>query len=184
MASHQVAGYCYELLAWRGRMRIIIIIIIEGRDWIPWWRKRLLLFVCLFACLLDRLARMDISTSIIIRTYQLQTVIHTRCFHCSSFSPILYPPRSPCSLISNSPFDSHPSSLIPISLFPLPGHLFLSLFPLFTYLFSSSSFSCLVFPCLVPPFLFFPFTFIYNFLSLLHAHFLYPFSPSPSPSLP
>lgn len=41
---------------------------------------------CLLACLLDRLARIEISISIIITTYQFMTAIHTCRLHFSFFS--------------------------------------------------------------------------------------------------
>ena len=70
-----------------GSTIIIIIIIKEGReDWIPGWEQSSLLFVCLLACLLDRLARIEISISIIITTYQFMTAIHTCRLHFSFFS--------------------------------------------------------------------------------------------------
>ena len=66
---------------------ITIIIIKEGReDWIPGWKHSSLLFVCLSACLHDRLARIEISISIIITTYQFMTAIHTCRLHFSFFS--------------------------------------------------------------------------------------------------
>ena len=66
---------------------IIIIIIKEGRKGGLDTRVETKLFAaCLLACLLDRLARMEISISIIITTYHFITAIHTCRLHFSFFS--------------------------------------------------------------------------------------------------
>ena len=86
----RVASYCFGLVAWKEAQLLLLLLLSlrkEGRIGYPGGNTALCcLSACLLACLLDRLARIEISISIIITTYQFMTAIHTCRLHFSFFS--------------------------------------------------------------------------------------------------